>query len=198
MSPLLWPFDLEERNRYFCIDITLVNVRISCLVYSDEHTTEAERALNQLGGQFANGRPLPQAIRQQIVDMAQQGVRPCDISRQLKVSHGCVSKILVRYVLLGFYEGWIINVSRMWSGLLTHESAVCSWAGKPHMISNAKLHVKSVPPYFNLAHVCVFFAGWCIHLFVKFKDFPWKVLKNWQWGGFPGWLHTPCERCTWF
>jgi hypothetical protein len=52
--------------------------------------------LNQLGGMFVNGRPLPEVIRQRIVDMAHQGVRPCDISRQLRVSHGCVSKILGR------------------------------------------------------------------------------------------------------
>jgi len=41
--------------------------------------------VNQLGGLFVNGRPLPDSTRQRIVELAHSGARPCDISRMLQV-----------------------------------------------------------------------------------------------------------------
>ncbi|TWW66120.1 paired box protein Pax-8 isoform X1 [Takifugu flavidus] len=76
------------------------------------HTGRGHGGLNQLGGMFVNGRPLPEVIRQRIVDMAHQGVRPCDISRQLRVSHGCVSKILGRYYETGSIKPGVIGGSK--------------------------------------------------------------------------------------
>uniref|UniRef100_A0A1B0D7W7 Uncharacterized protein n=1 Tax=Phlebotomus papatasi TaxID=29031 RepID=A0A1B0D7W7_PHLPP len=53
--------------------------------------------VNQLGGVFVNGRPLPDVVRQRIVELAHNGVRPCDISRQLRVATPPVVDAIANY-----------------------------------------------------------------------------------------------------
>ena len=74
---------------------------------------QGQGRVNQLGGVFINGRPLPNQVRLKIIEMAAAGARPCVISRQLRVSHWCVSRILDRYQETGTIRPGVAGAPRV-------------------------------------------------------------------------------------
>ncbi|KAL9987089.1 hypothetical protein ACROYT_G001334 [Oculina patagonica] len=112
--------------------------------------------LNQLGGVFVNGKPLPNSVRQRIIEMAELGIRPCDISRQLKVSHGCISKLLSKYNDTGSFEPGRAKrkTSRDVSSEVKNKieeyrhtaPGIFSWEVKEKLVADGHCTKESLPP----------------------------------------------------
>ena len=111
--------------------------------------------VNQLGGVFVNGRPLPDYMRHRIVELAHCGVRPSEISRQLLVSHGCVSKILGRYYETGSVRPGAIGGSkpkvatpRVVSKILAYKEdnpCIFAWEIRNNLLSDGVCDKSNVP-----------------------------------------------------
>ncbi|XP_070560671.1 paired box protein Pax-3-like [Ptychodera flava] len=124
---------------------------------------EGQGRVNQLGGVFINGRPLPNHIRYKIIELAHQGVRPCQISRTLRVSHGCVSKILCRYQETGSIRPGTIGGSK--PKVATHEvekkiedykrdnAGIFSWEIREKLLKDKICDRNSVPSISSISRI---------------------------------------------
>ena len=117
--------------------------------------------VNQLGGQYVNGRPLSDYTRQRIVELAHSGARPCDISRILQVSNGCVSKILSRYYETGSIRPKVIGGSkpRVATPEVVNKIAqykrecpsIFAWEIRDRLLSEGACNQENIPSVRNIA-----------------------------------------------
>ena len=124
---------------------------------------QGQGRVNQLGGVFINGRPLPNHIRLKIIEMAAAGVRPCVISRQLRVSHGCVSKILNRYQETGSIKPGVIGGSKPRAGTPDVEKriqdyqernpGIFSWEIKERLVEDGVCSKETVPSVSSISRL---------------------------------------------
>lgn len=154
------------------------------LVTDNEYITEGryfnfiagQGRVNQLGGVFINGRPLPNHIRLKIVEMAAAGVRPCVISRQLRVSHGCVSKILNRYQETGSIRPGVIGGSKPRVATPEVEGRIDDMKRRNPGIFSWEIRDKLIKVSIRIMMGCIT-QSFCVSLF-ELKRFEQKNILN--------------------
>ena len=99
----LWSPVRRQRAGYYKSTSLIGRVKKVQFNQSKKLKMSVEGRLNQLGGVFVNGRPLPIEMRQKIVELHLAGTRACHISRQLKVR-------FFKYSLRSFYSHFVIFI----------------------------------------------------------------------------------------
>jgi hypothetical protein len=125
-----------------------------------------QSGVNQLGGVYVNGRPLPDSTRQRIIDLAHSGARPCDISRMLQISNGCVSKILGRYYETGSIKPRAIGGSkpRVATSLVVHAitqykrecPSIFAWEIRDRLLAENVCNTDTIPSVSNPINSIIF------------------------------------------
>ena len=95
--------------------------------------------------------------------MAASGVRPCVISRQLRVSHGCVSKILNRYQETGSIKPGVVGGSKpkvdsdqiesKVKEYQTKNPGIFSWEIKDKLVEDGLCNEESVPSISSISRL---------------------------------------------
>lgn len=103
-------------------------------------------------------------MRLKIIEMAAKGTRPCNISRQLRISHGCVSKILNRYQETGSFRPGVIGGSKPRNTTPEIESKIqeirkqdpniMSWQIKDKLIQMGICDKNSAPSLTSISRLC--------------------------------------------
>ena len=98
-----------------------------------------------------------------IIEMAAAGVRPCVISRQLRVSHGCVSKILNRYQETGSIKPGVVGgskpkvstpeVENKIEEYKTKNPGIFSWEIRENLIKDGLCDKESVPSVSSISRL---------------------------------------------